>query len=193
MGFQYRKRTKGKNGWFNFSYSDKNGLGMSTSVKVGNITHNFGGKRANRTTVDIGNGLKYVSYGSSKAKNRTSSKSQSNANSSSESLTWNDGVWLYRVIFALMIVFGVSDENWMWRLAGVVVGIFWLVLELDVFESKKLESVEQKTEIDPRLDEIYQHYRDCDTEEYNTFIQALRDSHTEESVEDFIKKVNRRV
>jgi hypothetical protein len=68
MGIQYRKRTKGKSGWFNFSYSDKRGLGMSTSVKVGGVTHNFGSKRASRTTVNLGNGLKYVSYGQSRSK-----------------------------------------------------------------------------------------------------------------------------
>ena len=71
MGIQYRKRTKGKSGWLNFSYSDKNGLGSSASVKAGNVTHNFGGKQSSRTTVNLGNGLKYVSYGRSKTK-RTS-------------------------------------------------------------------------------------------------------------------------
>ena len=73
MGIQYRKRTKGKSGWFNFSYSDKNGLGASTSVKAGNVTHNFGGKQSSRTTVNLGNGLKYVSYGQSKSKRASNS------------------------------------------------------------------------------------------------------------------------
>lgn len=198
MGFQYRKRTKGKNGWFNISYSDKNGLGMSTSVKVGNVTHNFGGKRANRTTVDIGNGLKYVSYGPSKAKKRQPTKSQSTVYTSSEPLKWSDFAWLLRIIFAVVVVFNVSDESWLWKIVGIIICIFWLAFEIDDVGSKSVDKkedqlVEETNGYDPRIEEVYQHYRDCDTEEYNTFVQALRDSHAEESVEDFIRKVNRRI
>lgn len=59
MGFQYRKRTKGKKSWFNFSGSSKNGLGCSLSVKLGKrITYNSRG----RVTVNFGNGFRYVGY-----------------------------------------------------------------------------------------------------------------------------------
>lgn len=66
MGIQVRKRTKGKSSWWNGSYSKK-GAGVSGSVKVGNVTFNTGdllnGKTSSRTTVDLGNGIRYVSYG----------------------------------------------------------------------------------------------------------------------------------
>ena len=54
MGLQYRKRTKGKNSWLNFSKS-----GISLSYKIGkNITLNSRG----RATLNLGNGFRYVSY-----------------------------------------------------------------------------------------------------------------------------------
>ena len=57
MGLQFRKRTKGKDSWFNFSGSKKNGLGASLSVKLGkNVTYNSRG----RVTVNFGNGFRYV-------------------------------------------------------------------------------------------------------------------------------------
>lgn len=59
MGLQVRRRTKGKSGWLNFSYSDKNGVGASATVKIGkNVTYNSRG----RTTINFGNGIKWVSY-----------------------------------------------------------------------------------------------------------------------------------
>lgn len=65
MGFQYRKRTRGsKSGWVNFSYSKKNGLNASTSIKSGNVTYNTGNRtRGSRTTINLGNGARYVVYG----------------------------------------------------------------------------------------------------------------------------------
>lgn len=72
MGLQIRKRTKGKGGWLNFSYSKKKGIGASLSVKVGkNITYNTRG----RTTVNLGNGVRYVSY--RKKKKETTDEHQS--------------------------------------------------------------------------------------------------------------------
>lgn len=65
MGLQIRKRTKGKNSWFNFSASKKNGLGASMSVKLGkNVTYNTRG----RVTVNFGNGIRYVAYKKKKRK-----------------------------------------------------------------------------------------------------------------------------
>lgn len=71
MGIQVRKRTKGKSGWWNGSYSSK-GVGVSGSVKAGkNVTYNTGDlsgnkKTPSRLTVNLGNGVKWVSYGSTK-------------------------------------------------------------------------------------------------------------------------------
>lgn len=78
MGLQVRKRTKGKNGWWNGSYSNK-GVGASGSVKVGsNVTYNTGdlinGKTPSRLTVNFGNGIRWVSYGKKKSTRRRSTK-----------------------------------------------------------------------------------------------------------------------
>ena len=63
MGFQVRRRTKGKKGWLNFS-----GSGVSASVKLTpNITMNLG-SRGTRTTVNLGGGMRYVSTNSKKKK-----------------------------------------------------------------------------------------------------------------------------
>lgn len=79
MGFQFRRRTKGKSGWLNFSYSEKNGLGMTGSIKAGPVTYNTGNsKRGSRATVDLGNGIKHVSYGKT-PKSSTSSSSDPTA------------------------------------------------------------------------------------------------------------------
>lgn len=60
MGVQYRKRTKGKKNWFNFSASETNGVGVSHSTKIGNATINVGSKGRRRLTINLGNGLRYV-------------------------------------------------------------------------------------------------------------------------------------
>jgi hypothetical protein len=71
MGLQVRKRTKGKDGWLNGSYS-KRGPKASVSVKpASNVTYNsgniLGGKgHPSRLTANLGNGIRWVSYGSTK-------------------------------------------------------------------------------------------------------------------------------
>lgn len=60
MGLQFRRRTKGKNSWLNFSGSSR-GLNASYSIKIGSLTFNIG-KHGNRSTLNLGNGFKYVSY-----------------------------------------------------------------------------------------------------------------------------------
>ena len=59
MGFQVRKRTKGKDAWTNASYSSR-GLHVSNSVKAGRATFNSS-SRGLRTTFNFGNGVRYVS------------------------------------------------------------------------------------------------------------------------------------
>lgn len=70
MGLQVRKRTKGKNSWWNGSYSEK-GVGVSGSGKLSsNVTINTGdlinGKTPSRVTVNLGGGVRYVAYGKRK-------------------------------------------------------------------------------------------------------------------------------
>ena len=61
MGFQLRGRTNGKSSWLNYSSSPSKGLRGSLSVKVSkNITTNFSNGKS-RVTLNLGNGLKWVS------------------------------------------------------------------------------------------------------------------------------------
>jgi len=66
MGFRLRRRTKGKNGWFNFSWSEKNGLNASISVKAGPFTWNSGNGKSHGSRVFTnlpGVGLYHVTSG----------------------------------------------------------------------------------------------------------------------------------
>jgi len=70
MGLQVRKRTKGKSGWWNGSYS-RRGAGVSGSAKIGkNVTYNTGdilnGKTKPRLTINLDNGVRYVHYAKGK-------------------------------------------------------------------------------------------------------------------------------
>jgi hypothetical protein len=58
MGFQVRKRTKGKGTWTNMSAS-KRGVHASQSFKSGNVTTNVS-SRGVRNTINFGNGVRYV-------------------------------------------------------------------------------------------------------------------------------------
>lgn len=60
MGFSVRKRTKGKNSWLNLSASKKNGINVSYTQKVGDLTLNFS-KKPRRTTYNLGNGVRWTS------------------------------------------------------------------------------------------------------------------------------------
>ena len=78
MGFQFRKRTKGKQGWLNFSGSKKNGLGASLSLKFGkNVTYNSRG----RVTINFGNGLRYVAYKKKKRQPKTNTTPKTSSRS----------------------------------------------------------------------------------------------------------------
>lgn len=77
MGFRFRKRTKGKDSWLNFS-SGKKGFKSSLSMKFGDLTLNFGKGRV-RSTYNLGNGLSYVKTRSTKAKKKSSTPVSSGA------------------------------------------------------------------------------------------------------------------
>lgn len=63
MGIRWRKRTKGKNGWLNFSYSAKNGFNWSASAKAGPFTWNSGNGKTTRRriTTNLPGGFYHVS------------------------------------------------------------------------------------------------------------------------------------
>lgn len=69
MGFQVRKRTKGKTNWLNYSFS-KRGANASASMKTasGDTTLNVNANGKRRVTVNLGNGVKYVFDGPPKKK-----------------------------------------------------------------------------------------------------------------------------
>jgi hypothetical protein len=93
MGFQLRRRTKGKNAWFNFSASRSRGIRGSASVKLDeNWTLNFG-RHGARTTINFGNGLRYVTTKSlkSKPKKQNSAASKSSASSKSSRAAYGEG------------------------------------------------------------------------------------------------------
>lgn len=63
MGIRWRKRTGGKNGWLNFSYSKKNGFNWSASAKAGPFTWNSGNGKTTRKriTTNLPGGFYHVS------------------------------------------------------------------------------------------------------------------------------------
>lgn len=76
MGLQKRGRTKGKSGWVNYSWSKRNGFGTSFSTKLSkNVTLNWFGKGPNRTTVNLGDGWKWVSTNKSAKPTSTTNNS----------------------------------------------------------------------------------------------------------------------
>lgn len=134
MGLQIRKRTKGKSGWLNFSYSERNGFGTSVSVKpLKGITHNFGGKRGSRTTIDLGNGIRYVSYGE-KPKSKPKAKTSSGSGYVPSSSPQPD--WDIVVPSIVAIIAEIWLVNWIGFLFGTAVVVAGLVLWYKVLEER---------------------------------------------------------
>jgi len=124
MGLQVRKRTKGKNGWWNGSYSSK-GAGVSGSAKVSkNVTYNTGdilnGKTKPRLTINLGNGVRYVHY----AKGKQGKQHPANS--------LMDGIMGLGVLILLLIVGVVVFTlfaNFFWYTSAVVaalVGLYYI-------------------------------------------------------------------
>ena len=88
MPLQYRKRTKGKSDWWNFSISKSGGIHTSKSVKIGDTTFNIS-KRGLRTTHNLGNGFKWVSE---PKKKQIKKKSSQRDYVRSEPIDWS---WLF--------------------------------------------------------------------------------------------------
>jgi hypothetical protein len=66
MGLRYRGRSKGKDMWVNWSWSKKNGLGVSASVKAGPFTWNSGNGKSTqkRITTNLPGGFYHVTSNS---------------------------------------------------------------------------------------------------------------------------------
>ena len=62
MGLRYRGRSRGKDAWLNWSWSAKNGFGLSASVKSGPFTFNTGNNKSTkpRLTTNLPGGVYHV-------------------------------------------------------------------------------------------------------------------------------------
>lgn len=127
MGFQWRKRTKGKKAWLNFSASKSRGVGASASIKFGNMTANVGSGGRRRVTVNFGNGLKYVKTRAVKPKvheerpkrdidafmksmdelNERMEKSKANI----ENLTLSETRWLLLFLFVIILIIQLTMKS----------------------------------------------------------------------------------
>lgn len=124
MGLQVRKRTKGKNGWWNGSYSRK-GAGVSGSVKVHkNVTFNTGdilnGKNKARLTINLGNGVRYVKY------------SKSKEHPGSDLFNAIIGIGSLLLLFIVGFVVFTLFVNFFWQTSAVVavlVGLYYIGLK----------------------------------------------------------------
>ena len=132
MGFQVRKRTKGKSGWVNFSYSEKNGLGISVSAKAGPFTWNSGNGKSTRRrlTTDLGNGIRHVSY----AKKGRSNSKTSPQEFAPSTRPWNDSdtKWAIGSLIVIVImsaVFGLGGF-----FLAVIASFLWMFIKVNWYE-----------------------------------------------------------
>lgn len=130
MGFQVRKRSKGKTGWLNFSYSEKNGLGISVSAKAGPFTWNSGNGKSTRRrlTTDLGNGVRHVSYA------KKGKQTNQPAIQSSPAKPWdkNDTLWL--VWSVIGVVVAASLFGFWGFVLSVFVGMLWMFIKVNWYD-----------------------------------------------------------
>jgi hypothetical protein len=160
MGFQVRKRTKGKSGWLNGSYSSK-GVGASGSVKLGkNVTLNTGdvvnGKTPSRLTINFGNGFRYVAYGKRKREGSTASY-----NSSDWGLIWG-------IIIAVVVIMAVINNPW-WAVGAFFVWLIYKGVREDSARSDPVEPTPTPEPIEPEDPNI-------------TFIKSASDNEVEQAI-----------
>jgi hypothetical protein len=108
MTFSFRKRTKGKSSWLNFSASKGRGFGVSGSTKLAkNVTANYG-RDGLRTTFNLGNGVRYT-WKPSKNKSADTSKVSEffdvgNDYSSYEEIETKGPHWVIKLILSFIII-----------------------------------------------------------------------------------------
>lgn len=121
MGIRWRTRTKGKNGWLNFSYSDKNGFNWSASAKSGPFTWNSGNGKTTRRriTTNLPGGFYHVTSTSKPTRSR---KPRSSASYDSDSV-------LSALITVIIVVVGWSIlmYNHPWLIIVTIIGgaVYW--------------------------------------------------------------------
>ena len=115
MGFSVRKRTKGKGSWLNLSYSKK-GLHASHSMKFGELTINMG--RKIRSTINFGNGMRYIKTHSSKPTKKDSSRDAAYISTSHNHSESNTSYSSY------------PEQKWSSENIAMMSGMFWCLFGL---------------------------------------------------------------
>lgn len=193
MGLQVRKRTKGKDGWVNGSYS-KRGAHASVSVKpASNITYNTGSllggkyKRPSRLTVDLGNGVRWVSYGSTK---KSKGKNAQHAQGDSSLVIV---VLVLAALFALVVIGSFIGWIGLGLVAAAIGAFFYLKRRLrespepELIPQAPKEQVENDGFNDAR--EIYKTFSEEDIEDLKDLLRSRGQS--EEDIQHFIKVMNK--
>lgn len=104
MGLRFRKRTKGKNAWLNFSYSEKNGFNISASGKVGPFTLNSGNGKSTRSrvTTNLPGGFYHVTSSKKSKLPRPSNEYTPTVHSEGS----GDAIKVWAVIMGIIVVAG---------------------------------------------------------------------------------------
>lgn len=129
MGVRYRKKTGNKSAWLNWSYSEKNGLNTSLSVKTGPFTWNSGNGKTTkkRITTNLPGGFYHVTESE---KSRPSKSSQQ----TTPSEPWNDEdtAFVKRwAVYLIVLVGGTSLLGWYGFCAALGAILVWQELQKD--------------------------------------------------------------
>jgi len=126
MGFRYRGRSKGKDGWINWSWSKKNGLGLSASAKVGPFTWNSGNGKSTkkRITTNLPGGFYHV----------TSNESSRSNKSTGGSSAGGMGFLLVIILVFVWILAAIAYAYPWWVVGASLVG--WIIYKV---RSKRLK------------------------------------------------------
>ena len=184
MGLQVRKRTKGKSGWLNGSYSSK-GVGVSGSVKAGkNVTYNTGDLSSNRKTpsrltVNLGNGIRWVSYGSTKKTKHTQGD-----------LSFIIVLLVLAVLFALVVIGSLIGWVGLASVAAVIGAFFYLKKRLR--ESPEPEVIPQEQVEDDGFNDARDIYKTMSEEDIEDLTVVLRNKgQSEEDIQHFIEVISK--
>lgn len=120
MGLRYRGRSKGKDGWINWSWSNKTGVGVSASAKVGPFTWNSGNGKSTkrRITTNLPGGFYHVT---------STEKSQPKTTATGSSTGGGGSVLTFflALIMVLAFITAVASYPYLTALFCVAVGWVW--------------------------------------------------------------------
>lgn len=180
MGVRYRGRTKGKGAWINWSWSKKNGLGVSASVKAGPFTWNSGNGKSTkkRITTNLPGGFYHVTSTAEGKRKRTTS--QQPTYSSSEG--GDGGIVLAFILLGLPALYLIFTYPW-WAF-GVAVTLA-LLYRLGREENKP-------EELEEGYAEAVELFKDLPQEDLDALIKHLvEEGYDEQEVRDKINQVRK--